>query len=522
MFLPSLVSGSRAQATTKRRVDVVSRPAPTGGWDTRENIADMPEDRAVTMDNWFPDSSVCTTRRGYKAHLTGLTKAVKTLIDYQPESGSSKLFAASDGKLYNATSAGAAGAAAASGFTEDKWQFVNIGTSGGRFIFACNGADTAQIYDGSSWANSTLTGPTLNKLVWCNAHQRRLWVGEKNSLSAWYGGTNAITGAFTEFPMYGIATKGGYIMGMATWTRDAGQGQDDVAVFVTSEGEAIVYNGTDPSDVATWSLVGVFQIGKPIGRKFFAKAGGDLILITEDGFLSAAKMLVTDRTQAQKAAISEQINSAVNRAIRFYKANEGWQPVLYPRGTMMFVNVPVDSLTAHQYVFNTLTKSPCRFLNQNAASWAVFNDGLYFGGFDGVVYEADTGTTDDGDQIICNMIPAFSYFNSHGVLKKFNMAEIVFQSSNPVYASVDLSTDFNASSSSGTPSYIGGEVGGGEWDSGLWDDATWASDTVIVKSWKSTPGIGRAATIRIRVDNDTDQVSFVAANYAFERGGPIG
>ena len=139
MFLPSLVSGSRAQATTKRRVDVVSRPAPTGGWDTRENIADMPEDRAVTMDNWFPDSSVCTTRRGYKAHLTGLTKAVKTLIDYQPESGSSKLFAASDGKLYNATSAGAAGAAVASGFTEDKWQFVNIGTSGGRFIFACNG-----------------------------------------------------------------------------------------------------------------------------------------------------------------------------------------------------------------------------------------------------------------------------------------------------------------------------------------------------------------------------------------------
>ena len=52
-----------------------------------------------------------------------------------------------------------------------------------------------------------------------------------------------MSGAATEFPLGGIASKGGFIQAMGTWTRDSGAGADDVAVFVTSEGEAILAEG---------------------------------------------------------------------------------------------------------------------------------------------------------------------------------------------------------------------------------------------------------------------------------------
>jgi hypothetical protein len=42
---------------------------------------------------------------------------------------------------------------------------------------------------------------------------------------------------------------------------------DDYAAFITSEGQVAVYSGADPASSTTWSLVGVFDIGAPIGRR---------------------------------------------------------------------------------------------------------------------------------------------------------------------------------------------------------------------------------------------------------------
>lgn len=515
MFLQSLANsvGKRAQSSSTS----ASLPAPTGGWDTRSNIADMPSSHAVIMDNWFPDSDRLTPRRGRSEHATGMTANVNTLMTYEPFSGTRKLFAANDGDIFDITSAGAVGAAAVSGKTNDKWQHIVMGTSGGHFLFACNGADTPQVYDGSAWAGTTLTGPTTSSLIWCNLHQRRLWVGEASKLTAWYGGTNAITGAFTEFPLYGIAKKGGYLMGMVTWTRDAGDGPDDVAVFVTSEGEAIVYQGTDPASADTWALIGVFSIGKPIGRRFFIKAGGDAILITEDGFVSLSAILQTDRTQADKASISSQINKAVNTAVRSGGSLYGWQPVLYPRGTMFIVNVPIDGITSHQYVFNTLTKAPCRFTGQNANCWAVFNENLYFGGKDGKVYLADTGMSDAGEDIATDLLPAFSYLGSAGQVKSFKLAEAVFQSDNLVSVALDLCVDYSQISSAALASTLGS--GAGLWDAALWDAGVWGADTDIYRAWKSVNGIGRSASLRIRTSSAEARPSLLAVNLIFQRGG---
>lgn len=515
MFLQA-ISPQRAAAPTS-----VSRstPPPTGGWDTESNIAQMPKENAVILDNWFPDSSEVIVRRGFESFSTGMAGDVETLMSYEPEGGSRKLFAANAGKIYSIGAGGAVGAAAASGFTNNRWQYVNIGTSGGRYLFACNGADTPQIYDGASFADTGLTGPTVDNVIWCNLHQTRLWIGEVGKLTAWYGAPNAITGAFSEFPLYGVATLGGYLMGMVTWSRDSGAGQDDVAVFITSEGEAIVYSGTDPSSASTWALVGVFRIGKPIGRRFFIKAGADAVVVTEDGFVSLASILYLDRTQSRKAAVSRQINKAVNAAVQSSSDNFGWQPILYPRGTMLLVNIPLDGLTSHQYVFNTLTGKPCRFTGQNANCWAVYDDNLYFGGKDGKVYKADTGTSDNSMAIDADMLPAFSYFGNPGDIKSFKLAEALFRSDGQVSPSLDLNVDFSIINSSAVSSPIGGAGTAGTWDESNWDQANWGGDSDIYRSWKSVRGVGRAAALRIRLQSSTVRPSLVAINYIFQPGG---
>lgn len=501
---------------TRAKAMLRSVSLPLGGWDAKSPFTDMPKENAVVMDNVFPDASKLKSRGGYQEYSTGMTGNVETLFVYRPDSGTSKMFAANDGKIYDVTSGGAVGAAVKSGLNGNQWQYVNMGTSGGRFLFACNGEDTAQTYNGTTWANTTLTGPTTSALVWCNLHQRRLWTGQSGSLSAWYGGTDAIAGAFTEFPLYAVANLGGYIMGMATWTRDAGDGQDDVAVFVTSEGQAIVYSGTDPSSDATWSLIGVFRIGKPIGRRFFVKAGGDLVLITEDGFVSLATILALDRAQSEKAAISAQINPKVNEVVQSSGGNFGWQPIIYPRGKMLIFNVPIDGDNSHQYVFNTITRAPCRFTGMNANCWEVMDDNLFFGGKDGKVYQADTGTKDNGSNINCVVVPSFNALGTANI-KQACLAGIIFESEDDVSFAFRLFKNYHvpdfidaaSTTITGTSSL---------WDSAVWDASLWGGRTAR-SYWRGVSGLGHAFSLGCAFKPANAGIDIIDMRVTYKTGG---
>lgn len=515
MFLAPLIKKGVQQISRTKSKAI---PACVGGWNAKNSLADMPEEDAIILDNYFPDGTKITQRQGFEEHATAMSGSVETLMVYSPTDGVQELFAANDGNIYDVSSSGNVGTAAVDSLTNDRWQYVNMGTSGGQFLICFNGADTPQTYDGTNWGSTTITGPTVANLIWGNVHQNRLWVGEKDSLIAHYGGTNSIGGAFASFPLYSVARLGGYIMGMATWTRDGGAGADDVAVFVTSEGEAIVYSGTDPSSVSTWSLIGVFRIGKPIGRRFFEKVGADVVLITEDGFLSLATMLGVDRSQSEKAAISDKINIAVNEAVSLYRSNFGWQTVIYPTAKMMIFNIPISSTESHQYVFNTITKAPCRFKGMNAACWAVANDKLYFGGHDGTVYLADSGLSDNEENIVGDVFPAFSYFGTPHLVKSFSLAEVVFEGDAKIVPAKQLNTDFRS------PDYSAGEtwIFFGEaatWDSDLWDVGVFGGGTDIFRSWQSVTGIGRSASLRIKTSTKQTRPSMVAINYIYKLGG---
>jgi hypothetical protein len=502
-------------------VKSASLPPPVEGWDTREALADMPVKRAIILDNWFPQTDKVTLRNGFASHATGMSGSIESLLPYTPLTGLGKLFGANGTSIYDVSSSGAVGAASLTSLTNARWQSTQIGTSGGQFLFAVNGADAPISYNGSAWANPSISasGLTAANLVWTNLHQRRLWFGEKNSLTAWYLTVNTIAGTPSSFSLAGIATLGGYIMAMGTWSRDGGNGADDVAIFLTSEGEAIVYSGTDPSSSSTWSLIGVFRIGKPLGRRCMIKAGADLIMVTQDGFVAASSILVADRAQAERVAISAQINKAVNDAVRSYSSIFGWEPFIYPRGAMLIFNIPQSSTSFHQYVFNTITRAPCRFTGVNAVCWGLMNDSAYFGGTDGKVYKFDTGSNDNSTAIAGDALQAFSDFGSRGINKAFKLAEPLFESNGNPNAALDLNVDYQVRAPSGVSSASANTAA--TWGVSKWGVGTWGSASQIYRGWRGVRGIGRSAALRVRVSTISARPSWVATNFTYAEGGPL-
>ena len=492
-------------------------PPPVGGWDTESALTDMPPENAVTLDNWFPDTSDVLMRPGYTEFASGMSGEVGTLLEYIPTTGTGQLFAVNDGKIYSITAGGAVGAAAVSGLSNSRFQQTQISTSAGHFLFAVNGADTPRTFDGSSWSTASITGPTAANLVWTNLHQRRLWFGESDDLSAWYLPVNSISGTASEFPMGALFSRGGYLMAMGTWTRDAGNGSDDVAVFITSEGQVALFQGVDPSSTSTWDLIGVFNIGKPIGRRCFIKAGADLIIITQDGFVACSSILLADRSQAELVAISKQINSAVNDAVRDFKSLFGWEPFLYPKGQMLIFNVPQSSSSAYQFTFNTITRKPCRFTGIDAATWALLDDNAYFGGFDGKVYKFDSGNSDDGANINADAVQAFNYFGSRTQDKSFKRAEPIFTSDGNPNPTIEMNTDFIVKDT--TASKEAGAVSGAKWGSAMWGVDVWGSASQVYKGWRGIRGQGRAGSIRIRVSSNGAQPRWLSTNVIFSTGG---
>jgi hypothetical protein len=497
-----------------------SLPPPVGGLNARDSLADMPPNDAIILDNIVPSTDDCYIRGGNSEHATGMSGPTETLIEYVPTTGAGQLYAANNGSIFDVSSSGSVGSAVSTGHSNDRWQQVQIGTAAGQFVRLFNGSDTPLVYDGSTWGTTpAITGPTVTSLIWANVHQKRMWMGEKESLDAYYLPVNSVGGAATKFTLAGIARLGGFIMGMGTWTRDAGDGMDDVAVFLTSEGEAIVYSGTDPSSAATWGLIGVFRIGKPIGRRCILRAGSDLILITQDGFLPLSAILSMDRSQSRLVSLSDKISKLVNDAVRSKKDLFGWQPILYPKSTMMIFNIPQTSTTSQQFVFNTITGSPCRFTGINAVCFGMLNDNIYWGGADGNVNKFDDGNTDLGSNIEVDALQAFNYFKSPSRNKVFKMVEPIFTGAANPNAAVEVNVDFQlkAPTSNPQPSATGAAL----WGIAKWGIGKWGSHNQTWRGWRGVRGLGRSGAVRIRMSSNSGKTRWIATNITYVNGGQL-
>jgi hypothetical protein len=160
----------------------------------------------------------------------------------------------------------------------------------------------------------TGTGFAAGNIVGITAYQNRLWFVENHSLSVWYLDVLSIAGTATKFDIGPICKLGGYIVAMGSWSRDGGAGPDDLAVFLTNKGEVLIYSITDPTSASTISLLGVFKIPEPVGRRCIIKVGSDLAVITSQGLIPLSSVLGTSEAGQTNSAITDKITSAFRTA----------------------------------------------------------------------------------------------------------------------------------------------------------------------------------------------------------------
>lgn len=498
----------------------ISRPPPVNGWNTKDNVALMEPGWATTLDNWIPRPHRVEVRKGAIDHATGLDEPIETLMAYRPASGSGKLFAATVDGIYDVTVGGMIGAVA-SAATGARWSHVNFATSAGQFLCAVNGVDDYRYYNGSTWstvATFTFGGGTLdtNTLIGIVAHQSRLYFITKDSLRFYFLETaGTLFGTVVEFNLDQVFSMGGYLAAMGSWTFDGGDGPEDRAVFVSSEGQIAVYTGTNPAETNDWKLIGTFYVGRPVGRRCLIKLAGDLIFLTERGLFPLSKALASagvDPSVALSNPIEPTVSAYANRLFNEF----GWQLFLHYSETLLLITVP--STPKFLFAMDLLSKGWCRLSGWDAHCLESLGGALYYG-TEGKVVKAFEGTKDFEDNIQAELITAFDYFSKRGQTKHLELLRPHFQATTPFSFALGANVDFELTIPA---TYLSAQppMELARWDAARWDQDFWASDGAIFADWHTVavkPGHNISLYLKTSSRNTTP--ALLAVDYILSSGG---
>lgn len=497
-------------------------PAPVGGWNTRDSLAEMPPLDAPTLDNWFPRASQLVLRGGSASFATGMTGTVKTLMQYAPASGTRKLYAATDSGIYDITAGGAIGAVVQA-LTNGYFNSINLANSAGTsFLWGCNGTDTPKMWNGAAWSTPALTGiATPANLVYPLLFKHRIFAIEKNSMNVWYLPIDSIQGLMAVLPYGNLLYHGGSLTAMASWTLDSGSGSDDLFAVVSSEGDLAIYQGIDPSSASSWALVGVWQVGKPLGRRCFQKLAGDVTLLTENGVFPLSRLLKSGNIN-YATALSNKIQPTFTAATQAVGINTaGWESCVVPQWDALITNVPASPPV--QYVMNTVTGKWCSFSGWSANCFQVYQGTLYYGLADGIVNKAWDGVlaSDSGFDITAVVRTAYNYFGAKTQLKQVTLFRPLLNYNGGVAQSWAISPDYaNVTLSSSIPR--NSSQVGSLWNTILWNTHFWSSVGATFKLWRAAshvPGYALALWLQIATNNAT--VSWSGTDYILKQGGQM-
>jgi len=497
-------------------------PAPKRGWISNESLIGAMPDGAEVLDNIFPTAQGARLRKGRTKHAT-IAAACKMLLNYKSGSAE-KMFAASESAIYDITTPAdpdVSPTAAVSSLSSGDWSSVQFATSAGEYLVLANGADTVRNYNGSAWSVPSITGVTSSLLSQVWAFKHKLWFVEAGTQSAWYLPTDSISGAATEFPLAGVFTMGGSVLFGATWSLDSGNGLDDVIIFVTTEGEIAVYNGTDPS--TDFLLQGVYRISKPLNKNCTFKAGGDLAIMTEDGIVPVSEALRKDRGALQAVAITYPIETAWKSVIANRSASFPFSVTLWTSQTLLLIGLPNTSAGGDiAFVANARTGAWCRYTGWDVQTSVVHVDDLYFGDADAIIWQAEDGGTDTTSAYAGLWVPKFAEQN---IAQKFAV-HARFRGLAGTEQAIGLACFGDYQVGAFVQAAAAAVTSGDAWGTGVWGTFIWgsASDQTSKTDWQTVTGSGTSLSPAVYLPSNTNvspSLDIIGVDLVYHEGGVI-
>jgi hypothetical protein len=502
-----------------------SLPPPVGGWNARDNLSRMPKTDAVFLDNWFPNTTTVDIRPGSETNATlPEGEVIRTFFDCAKRDGTTKRFVATATGIWDITAGGAI-AAADEVVTNGVWQYTNIEVGGVSYLWCCcgDGSNKVRLYNANAdtWMSLTdvsvpaMTGFDTNLVTNVHLYGTRLILCKKDSLSFWYLPLNSVGGAATEFPLGALFTRGGYLVATETWTTDGGTGLDDRFVAISSEGEVVVYEGSDPS-LSTFLKVGVFYIGKPVGKRCLVRMGSEVGILTEQGLYPLSRALNFAGNE-RRIALTNKIDIAFLTYWEQFKAQFGWQPLVFPGGPAVLINIPIGRSLSYQFVMNSMTGAWARFYGWNAEVIGTSAGNLYFA-MGNVVKQGWTGTADDAVAITASSKSAWTYAERRYRSKKIHLVKPIMRCTSPINISLALDTDFQDRSVLSSQASFAQNIA--IWDISLYNQAYWSGGEVMSNKWKSVSHKpGKAFSLRTKIIVKGIEVSWADTEFLVQDGG---
>lgn len=467
----------------------ISLPVCSGGWNARDPLNGMAPGDAIIYDNVIHENGKDRVRPGYelfvaapadllfsynkKNHWRLLAMAGSVMTAYD---------AAANVMLTHDFGAGSQNQQATT-FIDGAGNVHSILADGNLHVWDYTVSDAGV----DSIKEAAFTGAT--NLSFPFSYKNRLWFIEPYSCNLYYGDLQAVQGELKKFFVGPYFKHGGYLIAMASWTQDGGDGMDDQLVLLSSEGEVLIYSGLSPTD-DNWRLVGRYEIPKVFNAKSIAQIKGDLIMATPVGYIPLSSVLA--ELSASKVAISDKINGAVNGKSIIapnwkivYWANKGW----------IWVNAPTNEngLQYETHMFNLNNGTCSRLLGHDMRDMCVSDGNMYFTNPDGIFVVG--GTTDNGAPIKWRIQPAYSDFGIKQ-RKKVMRATIHMSAISITDLYKFVWTDFDETLRTFVYNDAADTDGLAQWNTAEWNTAKWAD---IVSMHNIHAGIAHAPAFYISV-----------------------
>jgi hypothetical protein len=523
--------------------------APIKGLSLNSTLVQNDALTASIIDNWIVEKDRISVRPGLRRVLAlADPQPIESIV---PWYGVPNTVAyAQAGSLFTS-----AGALLRAGFRSNEWawtSFSNLGKAD--YTVAVNGRDGVWSWDGGSAVDAaavtvtnlsksnpavvTVAAADIGKFhndqmvkivgeAWVDpgifhlvlSHMNRLWFADAENLALYYLPLQQKSGQLKLLPLNALFRRGGSIVALYTWTLDGGAGTEDQLVVFSSNGEAVIYGGTDPD--SDFALTGIFRFDSPLSRRSVINYGGDLYVMISTGLVPMSTML---RAESEMLGTADKnVTDMFWELIRHKRSVPGFAVILDYDAGWAICNIPSGAPNSYRQMVRFMPDPVwASWSGLPSRCWQWINSQMLIGSDDGVVYElTKDALSDDGKPIVADVQLTWSSYDSAAV-KQFKMISpyIITDGAEP-RPYVDIRVDYDTSPPFNQPDTSGG-VSGAVWDVAIWDVDYWVSAPKARTLWNGVSAIGRVAAPRIKVSIVNCQFSLAGFDIVYELGAAVG
>lgn len=405
-----------------------------------------------------------------------------------------------------------------------EWYWVNFATPSTSFLCAVakglgyyqytSAGGWVKILDGVGPGQIDFTHNTVNysasTMTFCFIWKNRLWFLQDGTTLAWYLPVNQVTGVAKAIDIGQFLRHGGGLAYAMSWTFDSGTGIDDNLIFVGTNGDMVIYQGTDPDTAANFSLRGQWYVGRiPVGRRGFCQYGGDVLIASEFGIMAVSELVSGKLANlASESLVGAKYNPSLSRYVSAHIQEKYWQLISYPTEEMIFVASPA---LEPEFSFNIsfamghFAKAWSTISEFPAYCCEIFDGKFFFGTKDGYIGLGFSGHHDVasydgsemGNEVTGFFQTGFYDFGSPTANKRATRVRLLGRCDGTPGYIASVKSEYELETLLVAPGPVINNVP--LWDVALWDQAVWQARSSTFKKWFGVAGFGKKLAVLIAV-----------------------